>query len=356
MTLQLHKDLRSYFNTLAAKRKKRRISAYYWNEISNYCNYFSHEDSSVLEIGCGNGDLLASIKGSRKTGIDFSEEFIAWAKEKQAGKGIDFQLMDANNITLTETYDLIIISNLIGFVDDIEAVFEQVKKVCHPNTKVIVQYYNSLWEPLIKFAELVGLKKKTPLQNWLNSRDINNLLYVSGFDVYRNTKRLIFPLYIPVLSFVLNRYLAKFPIFRFFSLNLYSFAKPLPESNEANYANKYSTTVVIPARNESGNIENAILRLPKFGKHVEIIFIEGNSTDDTWDKIKEIQKKYAATHDIKIGQQKGKGKADAVREGYKIATGDILMILDADLTVPPEDIPKFYNAIAGGKGDFINGT
>ncbi len=349
-------SIKDYFNTLAKKRKKRVISSYYWNEIRNYSNYFSHEDSSVLEVGCGSGDLLAGIAGNRKVGIDFSEEYIAWAKEKHKDSGIDFLVMDANNITIGEKFDLIIISNLIGFVDDIENVFEEVKKVSHPNTKVIVQFYNSLWEPVIKFAELVGLKKKTPTQNWLNSRDINNLLFVSGFDVYRNAKRMIFPLYIPVLSFILNRYLAKFPIFRFFSLNLYSFAKPLPETNEAVYKEKYSTTVVIPARNESGNIENAITRLPKFGKHVEIIFIEGNSTDDTWEKIQEIQKKYASTHDIKIGQQKGKGKADAVREGYKIATGDILMILDADLTVPPEDIPKFYNAIASGKGDFINGT
>lgn len=341
---------------MARIRKKRRFSAYYWKEISDYCAYFAHEDSSVLEVGCGSGDLLAQITGSKKTGIDFSEPFIDWAREKHGDKNIEFLVMDANNIQLSGTYDLIILSNLIGLVDDIEHVFEQVRKVCHPNTKVIVQYYNSLWEPVIKFVELIGIKKKTPLQNWLNSRDINNLLYVSGFDVFRNTKRLIFPFYIPLISTFLNKYLAKFPLFRFFSINLYSFAKPLPESQEANYAAKYSTTVVIPARNESGNIENAILRLPKFGKETEIIFIEGNSTDDTWQKIQEIQKKYAATHNIKIGQQKGKGKADAVREGYKIATGDILMILDADLTVPPEDLPKFYNAIAGGKGDFINGT
>ncbi len=349
-------DKKTYFDNLAKSRKKRGISAYYWNEITNYSKYFSHEDSSVLEIGCGCGDLLAGIDGNRKVGIDFSEEMIAWAKEKHPQKNIEFFVMDANNINLNEKFDLVIISNLIGFVDDIQNVFEQVKKVCHPNTKIIVQFYNSLWEPVIKFAELIGLKKKTPLQNWLNSRDINNLLFVSGFDIYRNSKRLIFPVFFPILSFILNKYLAKFPIFRFFSLNIYSFAKPLPENDEQVYNQKYSTTVVIPARNESGNIENAITRLPKFGKHVEIIFIEGNSTDDTWKKIQEIQKKYAATHDIKIGQQKGKGKADAVREGYKMATGDILMILDADLTVPPEDIPKFYNAIASGKGDFINGT
>lgn len=348
--------IKQYFNNLAAKRKTRRFSAYYWNEISDYCAYFSHEDINILEVGCGSGDLLARLPGKRKVGIDFSEEYIQWAREKHVSTGIDFVLMDANNIALEEKFDLIIISNLIGFVDDIQNVFEQVKKCCHANTKVIVQYYNSFWEPFIKLSETIGLKQKTPTQNWLSTRDINNLLYISGFDVYRNTKRLIFPFYFPVLSFILNKYLAKFPVFRFFSFNIYSFAKPLPENDPSKYANSYSTTVVIPARNESGNIENAILRLPQFGKHIEIIFIEGNSTDDTWQKIQEIQKKYSATHDIKIGQQKGRGKADAVREGYKIATGDILMILDADLTVPPEDLPKFYNAIASNKGDFINGT
>lgn len=352
----MNNQKRSYFNHLAAKRKARKFNAYYWNEIKDYINYFSHEDSSVLEIGCGSGDLLAEISGAKKTGIDFSEEYIAWAKEKHGNKNIEFLVMDANNIQLNQTYDLIVISNLIGFVDDIQHVFEEVRKCCHANTKVIVQYYNTLWSPVIKFAEWIGLKHKTPHQNWLSTGDINNLLFVSGFDVYRNNKRLIFPFYFPLLSFLCNKYLAKFPFFRFFSFNIYSFAKLLPETHEENYATKYSTTVVIPARNESGNIENAILRLPKFGKHVEIIFIEGNSTDDTWQKIQEIQKKYSATHDIKIGQQKGKGKADAVREGYKIATGDILMILDADLTVPPEDLPKFYNAIASNKGDFINGT
>ena len=349
-------NIKDYFNTIASKRKNRGLSNYYWKEITNYCNYFSHDDSSVLEIGCGSGDLLAGIAGSKKVGIDFSESQIAWAKEKHGAKQIEFLVMDANNIQLTETFDYIIVSNMIGFLDDVQVVFEQLKKVSHANTKIIVQYYNSLWEPVLKLAEVIGLKTKTPTQNWLNTKDVNNLLFIAGFDVYRNSKRFIFPFYIPFFAELLNLVLAKFPIFRFFSLNIYSFAKPLPVSNEEDYKTKYSTTVVIPARNESGNIENAITRLPKFGKHVEIIFIEGNSTDDTWEKIQEMQQKYALTHDIKIGQQKGKGKGDAVREGYKIATGDILMILDADLTVPPEDIPKFYDAIAGSKGDFINGT
>jgi glycosyltransferase involved in cell wall biosynthesis len=119
---------------------------------------------------------------------------------------------------------------------------------------------------------------------------------------------------------------------------------------------KHSVSVVIPARNESGNIENAILRTPKIGKHTELIFIEGNSTDDTWEMIQKMAEKYKDSHDIKIGRQDGKGKGDAVRKGFGMATGDILTILDADLTMPPEDLPKFYNAIASGKGDFINGS
>jgi SAM-dependent methyltransferase len=346
---------RTYFDGIALSRQgKRRLNRYYWNDITGFCNYFSHEDSSVLEVGCGTGELLAGISAKRKLGIDFSPAMIKTAQAQYPG--IEFKVMAAEEMCLDEKFDLIILSNLIGYLDDIQQVLQEVRKVCHEHTKIIITYYNYLWEPLLKFAEKVGLKTPSPKQNWLTLHDINNLLSISGFDVYRNAKRMIFPLYIPLLSTFLNKYVAKFPFFRFFSINFFTFAKPMLIPEEVVYSKKYSVSIVIPARNESGNIENAITRLPNFGKHQEIIFIEGNSTDDTWAKIQEIQKKYSATHDIKIGRQNAKGKADAVREGYAMATGDILMILDADLTVPPEDLPKFYDAMASGKGDFINGS
>jgi SAM-dependent methyltransferase len=345
----------AYFEKLASGHKKPRgINAYYWNEITNYCDYFAHEDISILEIGCATGELLNGVRAKRKVGIDFSPSTIAIAKEKFPA--IEFHVMAAENIQLEEKFDLIVLSNLIGYVDDVQEVFKQLHKVCHPQTKIIVTYYNYIWEPLLKFAEKIRLKTHTPLQNWLSLTDINNLLYLAGFDVYRNTKRMLFPFNVPLLKNFLNGFLVKLPFFRLFSLNIYTFAKPLSTLTEKEYKERYSVSVVIPARNESGNIENAILRLPRFGKHIEIIFIEGNSTDDTWAKIQEIAAKYADTYDIKIGQQSGKGKADAVRKGFGMATCDILMILDADLTVPPEDLPKFYDAIASGKGDFINGS
>lgn len=347
-------NIYQYFNQLAEKRKKRAINAYYWNEITRYIEYFTHEDDTILEIGCGSGDLLANIKGKHKTGIDFSEKQIEWAKEKYSQlDNIEFLVMDANNLQLDKKYDLIIISNLIGFIDDIQNLFEQLHKVSHHKTKIIVQYYNSFWEPFIKLSEIAGIKRKSPVQNWLTSSDVNNLLYLAGFEVYRNSRQSLFPFYSPFLSTIINQFFAKLPFIRYFNINHFSFARILPcQTNTA----EYSVSVIIPARNEAGNIEQAVLRLPEMGSHTEIIFVEGNSTDNTWEMIQKIKEKYQHSHDIKIFKQSGKGKADAVREGFKNATGDILMILDADLTVPPEDLPKFYHAIANGKGDFINGT
>ena len=345
---------KEYFDQIASGlRGYRSRRKYYWNDITEYCNFYIQEHETVLEIGCANGDTLAKLNGSRKTGIDFSEQMIAEAKA--AHPQITFHHMNAEQITLTEKFDVVIISNSIGFFDDVQRVFEQVANVCHERTRIIITYYNHLWEPFLKFGERIGLKKRTPQQSWLSTTDIKNLLQLTGFESFRETRRLLFPYYIPVFSWFMNKYVAHLPGFNAFSINSYINARPVLNP-AADVSQKYSTTVVIPARNEAGNIENAILRLPKFGKHVEIIYVEGNSTDNTWDTILEVQQKYAATHDIKVARQSGKGKGDAVRKGYSMATGDILMILDADLTVPPEDIPKFYHAIASGKAEFINGS
>lgn len=345
--------LLQYFDSLAETRVAYRKSrSYYWNSVTRQCDYFMHPDLSVLEVGCGTGELLAQVKGSRKVGIDFSAGMIE--KASAQFPNIEFHVMNAESITLNEKFDVIILSNLIGWLNDVEKCFMELKKLCHPKTRIIVTYYNTVWEPLIKFAEFIGIKKKTPLQNWLTRGDIINLLNLQDFDVYRHNRDMLIPYNIPVISWFFNRVVSKLPLIGSLALNQFIFARP--DIRVFGRPAEYSTSVIIPARNESGNIENAVLRLPDFGKHVEIVFVEGNSTDDTWEKIQEIQEKYKDKRDIKIARQEGKGKADAVRKGYEIATCDVLMILDADLTVPPEDIPKFYEAIATGKGEFINGS
>lgn len=344
-----------YIQNASTWKKYRTKRKYYWNSITNYINYFITPNASILDVGCGTGEMIAALNGSRKVGIDFCEPIVNQAIIDHPN--VEFHCMDGQKITLTETFDVIVLSNLIGVVTDIEQLFVELQKVSHPRTKIIITYYNHLWEPIIKFAEWIGYKRKMPQQNWLSSVDISNLLYLSEFETYKSNRSMLIPFNIPIVSKFVNRFISKLPLINYFALNKFVFARPIVKMEDATVVNqKFSTTIVIPARNESGNIEQAILRMPQFGREQEIIFVEGNSTDDTWETIKAVQEKYRHTHNIKIMQQDGKGKGDAVRKGYVAATGDILMILDADLTVPPEDLPKFYHAIATGKGEFINGV
>ncbi len=351
----MYLDKKTYFNSIAPKRiEQRRVKRYYWNDITKYCNYFVHENSSVLEIGCGTGELLNDLKAKKKVGIDFSEEMIAQAKSQFPD--LDVRVMAAEELNLKEKFDVIILSNLIGYLDDIQKVFTQLKSVSHDNTKIIITYYSFVWEPILKFGEMIGYKTKTPNQNWLSLSEINNMLYLAGFHVYRNSCRMILPIYIPLLSELFNGFLAKFPLFRLMSINNFTFAKNIQLENENLIEKKYSVSIIIPARNESGNIENAIRRMPQLGNSTELIFVESNSTDDTWRKIQEVKSKFNSTFDIQVIQISDKGKNAAVRKGFEMAKGEVLMILDADLTVAPEDLVKFYNVIASGKGDFINGS
>ncbi len=342
-----------FFEKIAPERDKwKEKNKSYWEDIENFCSFLVPENASVLEVGCGTGDLLASIQARKKVGIDYSSTMIEVAGKKYPD--IDFFVMEAENLIFNEKFDYIIISNLIGYLEDIQKIFFELKKVSHPHTKLIVTYYNFLWQPLLNIAELLNLRMRQPQQNWLSKQDIINLLYLSGFDAFKSGERLLFPINVPFISSFLNKYFAKLPLLKKLCLTNYVIAKPF--QSEDDYKDKYSVSVIIPARNESGNIENAILRIPQMGRHTEIIFVEGNSTDDTWRKIQEMYEKYKAQYDIKIARQDGKGKGDAVRKGFDMAHGDILMILDADLTVQPEDLPKFYDAIASGKGEFINGS
>ena len=292
----------------------------------------------------------------RRVGIDFCDELIVQAREDHPE--VEFHAMAAEDITLDEKFDVVIMSNLIGYLDDIELVLNQVRKLCHRRTRVIITSYNRFWEPFIGFAEAVGIKRKSPEQNWLSKSDLRNLLYLTGFEVYRTNSCMLMPFGVPLLAPFLNRFVSHLPLMGALSLNGYVFARPMPEDETVSddWRTRHSVSVVIPARNESGNIRAAVERVPDMGCHTEIIFVEGNSTDDTWEEILRVKAEFEGRKDIKALRQDGRGKGDAVRKGYASATGDILMILDADLTVPPEDLPKFYKAIATSKGEFINGV
>ncbi len=253
-----------------------------------------------------------------------------------------------------DTVDYVVISGCIHYERDIQMFLQQIHRHCASSTRVIITYYSSLWRPLLNLATKLNLRIKTQEQNWLAPVDVENLMRLSGYEPVKTDNRILCPVYIPLISDLLNRFIAPLPIFRSLTMLNILVARPLMVS-EVQPA-KLSVSVVVPARNEAGNIENAVQRLPAMGPDDELIFVEGNSTDNTWEKIQEVQRQYGSTRNIIIAQQSGKGKGDAVRKGYSLATKDIFMILDADLTVPPEDLPKFYNAIVNGQGEFINGS
>jgi hypothetical protein len=244
--------------------------------------------------------------------------------------------------------------NTIGESKDIQSDLEKLQTKSNLNTRLLITYYNHLWEPILKLASFMGWRKETTEQNWLDDKDLSNLLKLSGWDEINRGKRFLIPVNIPVISALINKYVCHLPILNSLCLTTSTVARIKPTKRVS-----YKVSIVVPARNEEGNILNIVRSIPKFSAWQELIFIEGGSKDNTWPEIKKIITKYPKTkslQNISAYQQKGRGKADAVRLGFSKGQGDMLIILDADLTVSPGDLYKFYEAIVSGNGEFINGS
>lgn len=224
----------------------------------------------------------------------------------------------------------IILKDSVNDIPDLIGYFAKLRKKIPSDSRILITYHNHLWEPILSIATKIGLRKEIGEQNWLEEKDVENILNICGFEILYTQSKLLGLITITV---------AKVNIYR---------PDPLKEN---------SVSIIIPARNEEGNISKIIPSIPKFGKWQEIIFIEGNSTDNTWNKIVEITNKPTRSS-LKLlrARQTGKGKADAVWLGFKKAKGDILMIYDADRTVDAKDLEKFYNVLTSGLGEFANGS
>lgn len=348
--------IQEYIDSIASQRSywiKKNI--YYHQNLINFYKFNIPVNASILEIGCGNGYLLKSLKPKTGIGIDISGNMIKEAQKLQgSSRSCRYIKMDAENIKINQKFDYIILSDSLGYLSDVQKVFQEIKKVSTADTRIIINYHNFFWSPFLFLAEKLNLKMPSKKMNWLNYGDIADLLLLSNFEIIRKSSCFICPIYIPLFSNFINHYLASLPLINKLCISNFIIAKPFINNMQQNHT--LTVSIIIPAKNEKGNIENAVKLIPKMSKHTEIIFIEGHSNDGTLEEIKRVCNKYSKTHDIKYFIQDGKGKGDAVRKGFGKAKGDILMILDADLTVPPKDLVKFYDAIAFGKGEFINGS
>ncbi len=251
--------------------------------------------------------------------------------------------------------DFIILNGIIHYERSILALLASVHAHCRGKTRLVLTYYSSLWKPLIRLVTLLGLRADHPESNWVSHADMRNFLALAGFELVTDESRVLMPVNIPVVSYLVNRFLSPLPLFRLFNLVNLSVARPRPVP-QGSAAPKPSVSVVIPAMNEAGNIESAFERLPRFAPDMEIIFIEGHSTDNTWECIQQAAKTHASEWDIVTAQQDGKGKADAVRKAFDLARGEVLMILDADLTVAPEELGWFYDALVARDGELVMGS
>ena len=344
----------SHYDQLSATRDNWiQKNKYFYSDDRNYMRFLVGSGQRILEIGSGTGDLLASLQPSHGVGIDISAGMTQQAKNKYPD--LTFLTGDIEDINflgrIKGPFDIIILSDAIGLLDDCQNTLKSLHRLCTPQTRLIVSYYSWTWEPFLKLAEKLSLKMPAKEMNWLSSGDVVNFLSLADFQTVKVDWRQLVPKRLLGLGYIINKFIGTLPIIRHACLRNYLVARPIKSAK----LRSPSTTILIPCKNESGNIENAVKRLPRFCKDIEIIFVEGNSSDNTADEIKRVIKKYPL-RDIKMFVQDGIGKGDAVRKGFANARGDILMILDADLTVPPEDLPKFYEAISSGKGEFINGS
>jgi SAM-dependent methyltransferase len=300
---------------------------YYHYLLEKYYSFIIPKGSKVLELGCGSGELLNAVHPSYGVGIDISKRIVEIAQKKFPD--YKFILNDAENIKLNEKFDYIILSDLVGGLWDVQKVFHELKSACQKHTKIVISSFNYMWEPVLRLAETLKLKLKQPVQNWLSPHDIINLLNVEGYECIKLNSKILFPKRIPIISYFFNNVLANLPLFNWFCLTNFFIAR-LQHEEES----EYFVSIIIPARNEKGNIENIVLRTPEFGHSMEFIFVEGNSSDGTFEEMLRIKEKYPRKF-ISVIKQTGIGKGNAVREGFEIAKGQILMILDADMTVAP---------------------
>lgn len=343
-----------HWNRLAAENKTTSIfaKAYQKRARDVFRNLIS-PGQRVLELGSGTGNLLASLQPSMGMGVDFSVGQLELARKTHPN--LQFIEADVNeSLPINGTLDAIVIHDLINDVWDIQKVFENTRQLCSTDTRVVITFFSRVWQLPLTLARHFGFARKLLPQNWITFDDARNLLELAGFEVIRHQTEMLFPIRIPILHYLFNILLVRLWPFNLLALSHIVVARKSPETcHVPNQEPK--VTVLVPARNEEGNIEAIFDRIPLFPGGTEIIFVEGNSRDRTWETAQ-----FAANArqnlNIVLLQQSGKGKGDAVRTGFSRATGDILLILDADLTVAPEDLPRFVNALSSGKAEFVNGV
>ncbi|HUG53198.1 MAG TPA: glycosyltransferase [Vicinamibacteria bacterium] len=337
--------------------RARRARRYFYGYLTRILQTRVPPGQSVLDVGCGSGHLLAALRPSRGVGVDLSAPAVAAARAAYGSETLSFVQGDGADPErirgLGGPFDVVLLVNVVTHLADVQQALEALHPVCHARTRVVIYSYSRLWQPVMRLAELVGMKHRQPPEAWLPPEEIRNMLGLADFEVVRNDAQIVMPAYVPLLSGLANRYLGHLPGLDALSLMYGIVARPAPPRVRPTASPTVS--VVVPCRNESGHIRELVSRLPDLPAGSEFLFVEGNSTDDTEEVIRQVVADQPQLP-LRLVKQRGRGKGDAVRLGFAEAKGDVLLILDSDMGVAPEDVPKFVQALVRGKGEMINGS
>ncbi len=330
-----------------------RIQAGFRRQLARLHARFIPPGERVLEWGSGRGDLLAALKPAQGLGLNADPVRVAEAREKHRGTHCEFREGRLPETPVTGEWDHIVLNYLPGYLTDVQKAFESLLANSHPRTRLYITSLNNIWYPLIKLGASSGAVVKRDYWNWLSSRDLVNLLELAGWEVVLSRGEQLFPFDIPLLDGFFNRFLVRLPGMQALGMTIFIVARPKVRFAAREQA---SLSVVVPMRNEEGNVAAALNRIPPLGSFTEVIFVEGNSKDNTWGVLQQAVAEYQGPLRLKLVRQPGKGKWDAVHHGFKQATGDVLVIQDGDLTAPPEDLPKFFDVLCDGTAEFVNGS
>ena len=349
--LQLRNSLNRQQQAATAERRAQwhRRNAYYYKLLMRMLRYVIEPGKRLLNLRCQTGLFLDGLNASHGVGVDISPEMIDVARREHPR----FTYFEAQpeGFSASEKFDYILLCD-VGEIVDLQKTLLQLHTACHRHTRVVIYNYNHLWEPLLKLAERLGFKIPQPEQNWLSEQDLIGFLSLTGFEWLKTYRTALFPKYIPLLSEFANRVLAKLPLISRLCMVHILVARLIPTPVDPS---TITVSVVVPCKNEKGNIEDAVMRIPDLGRQTELIFCDDMSTDGTADEVRRMQKLYPQRL-IRLLSGPGVCKSKNVWTGFDAATGDVLLILDADLTVMPEELPYFIYAITRGGAEFVNGS
>jgi Glycosyl transferase family 2/Methyltransferase domain len=347
---------RSHLDALAAKRDQWvKRNRYYYRLLAQLLQFLVEPGKKVLAVRCSTGTLLAAMRPSEGKGVEISSAIIEVAKNQHPEFNYNVAFPDdetfASCFERGETFDYILFSYIDDTVD-VQRALHNLKPLCSRHTRLLILTYNHLWEPLVTLAESLGLKVPQPEQNWLSAADIRGLLNLAGYEALETHRVVLCPKYIPLVSSFLNGFVARLLGFNKLCMTEVHVARLLPPPIEKD---NLSVSVIVPCKNERGNIEDAVRRIPSLAGQTEIIFCDDRSTDGTADEVRRMQALHPELN-IRLVEGPGICKSQNVWAGFNAASGDILAILDADLTTMPEELPYFVDVISSGIAEFVNGS